>query len=120
MADIHGAVIDSVIGNLLEAKKQLDGTIMGASAAHSLIDESLESLGYKKEELQERYKDGVYVLTHHQYTAMVNATFIHDGLTLNTMVDMEGNDWKTWALSHGVFDPECRFCYILPFLKEAQ
>ena len=126
MSEIHGAVIDSVIGNLLEAKGHLDGTIMNISdvnsltAANCLIDEALDSLGYRKEELQKHYDDGWYMLCHYNYDKKLHATFVDNGTTLDTMVDKDGNDWKTWAISHGVFDPECRFCYIKPVVKEAE
>lgn len=111
--------VNAAIRSLIQAKTEINGTALGVIAAERLIDEALELLGYEKEVEPERYEDGVYVITHHQYTTMVNATFIHHGQTLDTMVDMEGNDWKTWALSHGVFDPDCRFCYITPFIEEA-
>ena len=126
MSEIHGAVIDSVIGNLLEAKKHLDGTIMDTStvnslmAANCLIDKALESLGYKKEELQKHYDDGEYIFHHNSSAKRVHATFAHNGTTLLTLVDEDNNDWKEWAFSHGVFDPKKSFCYLKPVVKEAE
>ena len=121
MNEDHGWIdIESAKGNLLDAKKELNGTIMGCSAANKLINDALESLGYKEGKEPDSYEDGWYMLHHHNYTKKVHATFIDNGVTFDTLVDEDGNDWKIWAISYGVFDPECRFCYILPFLKETQ
>lgn len=109
---------ERAIQSLITAQSELNGgTKLGVTAAKQLIDEALEHLGYTKPE-PKRYEDGWYLLNDNQYIKKVYATFIHNGLTLSTMVDEDGNDWKEYAISHGVFDPERRFTYIKPVKED--
>ena len=100
---------------ILDAKEKLDSAIYGSdpaedrmSEANGLIDEALTALNYKD---PKSYQDGEYVIYHEQYAKRVDATFGEDGELL-TLVDKDGNDWRQWAVSHGVFDPERTNCYM--------
>ena len=108
---------------LLEARKELDiefnENVIQVVNTRGLISDALKALGYKD---PKEHEDGEYVFYHNQYAKKVDATFDEDGQLL-TLVDKDGNDWRMYAMSHGVFDPEKRFCYMKPVseaIKEAK